>query len=156
VAREYLICKYGLYYAPNSERYTGIRVKAGRNTLAEAEDRSHPNGKEGSRDGINYMHESVAPEFSPKCHDDLKAKHLMEQRDALSARLAEVEAERKNLRSKVAALVLSGGFAEAENAKLREFFDAVEAFSKNPRPSPTIEMVKRLNRARAALQEKQP
>ena len=44
--------------------------------------------------------------------------------------------------------------AEAENAKLREFFDAVDAFSAIPRPSPTIEMIERINRARAALQPK--
>jgi hypothetical protein len=43
--------------------------------------------------------------------------------------------------------------AETENAKLREFFDAVDAFSAIPRPSPIIEMIERVNRARAALQE---
>lgn len=91
LARGYLICKHGLYYAPNSQGYTGIRDLAGRYTLEEARRSSHPNGSDGTRDGMDYLHESEAPEFSPKCFDDLKVKHLLKQRDALAARLAEYD-----------------------------------------------------------------
>ena len=90
--RGWLICKYGLYYAPNSQGYTGIRDKAGRYTEAEAIAAACPNGPNGPREGMDYIHESNAPEFSPKCFDDLKAKHLAELRDAATARAEAAEA----------------------------------------------------------------
>lgn len=53
-AAEYLICKYGKYYRPNAQGYTGNVAEAGRYTLAEAIRHSHPNGPYGPRDGITY------------------------------------------------------------------------------------------------------
>ena len=97
----YLIRKHGLYYAPNSQGYTGIRDKAGRYTLTEAIARAHPNGKDGPRDGMDYIHESEAPEFSPKCFEDLKVKHLAEARDKLATDLAAALAREAALRDEV-------------------------------------------------------
>jgi hypothetical protein len=51
----YLICKYGGYYRPNAAGYTDKVEQAGRYTLAEAIRHSHPNGPNGSRDGITYI-----------------------------------------------------------------------------------------------------
>lgn len=51
---EYLICKYGMYYRPNAQGYTGNVAEAGRYTLDEAIRHSHPNGPDGPRDGITY------------------------------------------------------------------------------------------------------
>ncbi|MFG6660048.1 hypothetical protein [Sulfitobacter sp. 915] len=53
----YLICKYGGYYRPNSQGYTGSAIVAGRYTQAEAKDITHPNGPKGPRDGMTYIHE---------------------------------------------------------------------------------------------------
>ena len=53
----YLIRKYGGYYRPNCQGYTRIKEEAGRYTLAEAISESHPNGPDGPRDGMTYIHE---------------------------------------------------------------------------------------------------
>jgi hypothetical protein len=79
--RKYLIRKSGSWYRHNSSGYTGSAIQAGRYTLAEAESITHPNGKDGPRDGMFFVHEDEV-----QC-DDLKAYR------ALSARLAEVEAD---------------------------------------------------------------
>jgi hypothetical protein len=54
----YLIRKHGGYYKPNSEGYTDSAILAGRYTLAEAESITHPNGQDGPRDGMTYIHEN--------------------------------------------------------------------------------------------------
>lgn len=53
----YLIRKYGGYYRPNCQGYTRFKEEAGRYTLAKAISESHPNGQDGPRDGITYIHE---------------------------------------------------------------------------------------------------
>lgn len=53
----YLICKRGAYYRPNSRGYTTSVIQAGRYTLAEAKAITHPNGFDGPRDGMTYIHE---------------------------------------------------------------------------------------------------
>lgn len=58
-ARVYLIMKQGFWYRPNSQGYTSSAIQAGRYTLAEAEDITHPNGKDGPRDGMSYVHEDA-------------------------------------------------------------------------------------------------
>lgn len=67
----YLITKRGLYYRPGAMGYTGLRDNAGRYTLAEAQDHADP------LSGVSYVHESQAPEVSPKCFDDVARDHLM-------------------------------------------------------------------------------
>ena len=53
----YLICKYGGYYRPNCQGYTRFKEEAGRYTLAKAIRESYPNGPDGPRDGMTYIHE---------------------------------------------------------------------------------------------------
>ena len=53
----YLIRKYGGYYRPNCQGYTRFKEEAGRYTLAKAIRESHPNGPDGPRDGMTYIHE---------------------------------------------------------------------------------------------------
>ncbi len=53
----YLITKYGGYYRPNCQGYTSSPLEAGRYTLQEAIRYSHPNGPDGPRDGIRYVHQ---------------------------------------------------------------------------------------------------
>lgn len=57
-AKEYFIKKRGLYYRPDSCGYTDRPILAGLYTLADAISASHPNGFDGPRDGISYLHES--------------------------------------------------------------------------------------------------
>lgn len=55
--RRYLIRKQGAWYRPNARGYTESAIQAGRYTLAEAIRHSHPNGPDGPRDGMDYVHE---------------------------------------------------------------------------------------------------
>lgn len=59
----YLIRKYGGYYRPNCQGYTRFKEDAGRYTLAEAIRESHPNGPDGPRDGMTYIHEDDVGPF---------------------------------------------------------------------------------------------
>lgn len=84
VDRVYLIQKGGAYYRGNSRGYTNSALTAGRYTLSEAESISHPNGPDGPRDNMRFIHE-----------DDARCENLDFQRAAiaaLSARVAELEA----------------------------------------------------------------
>jgi len=82
----YLIIKRGLYYAPNSQGYTGIRDKAGRYTLDFAKDLYT-----GTNGECRWVHEDRAKEFMPAAYPDLVIDHLIEQRDALRAQLAAMQ-----------------------------------------------------------------
>lgn len=62
----FLIRKRGLYYRPNSQGYTSNTAEAGRYTKQEAERITHPNGKTGPRDGMDYI---PAPEPQPAMTD---------------------------------------------------------------------------------------
>ena len=84
VERVYLIRKYGGYYRPNSQGYTDSALTAGRYTKAEAESISHPNGPNGPRDGMSYIHE-----------DDVKCENLAFHRAALSTLTVEEAAKVK-------------------------------------------------------------
>lgn len=53
----YLIRKRGMYYRPNSQGYTTNLIQAGRYTRSEAESITHPNGLDGPRDGMSFIHE---------------------------------------------------------------------------------------------------
>lgn len=54
---KYLIRKQGAWYRPNSQGYTGSAIQAGRYKQEEAVDITHPNGPDGPRDGMSYIHE---------------------------------------------------------------------------------------------------
>ena len=56
VERCYLINKRGLWYRPNSQGYTSTAIEAGRYTKEEVESITHPNGIDGPRDGMFYVH----------------------------------------------------------------------------------------------------
>jgi hypothetical protein len=56
-APEYLIRKHGGYYRANCRGYTDDFLLAGRYTLEEAERETHPNGPDGPRDGMTYVHQ---------------------------------------------------------------------------------------------------
>ena len=55
--RKYIIRKQGCYYRPNERGYTTSAIQAGRYTRDEAEKITHPNGKDGPRDGMSVIHE---------------------------------------------------------------------------------------------------
>lgn len=76
----YLIIKRGLYYKPKSQGYVGIRDLAGRFPLAEVAT-LFPNTDSPNQDGMTFVHEDDAPEFSEACWDDVKAKWLVQQRN---------------------------------------------------------------------------
>jgi len=84
----FLIVKQGCYYRPNSQGYTPSAVAAGRYTKEDAEDITHPNGADGPRDGMFYIHEDEA------LGDDWKAYK------ALRSELDEAKAENERLRRK--------------------------------------------------------
>lgn len=98
----YLIHKSGRgWYRPKAKGYTLIANEAGRFSLADAVDYTHPNGPDGLRDGLTYAHETtVAP--GTNCETDLRIHDLTLERDqllrvqeelsrSLAAALAEIE-----------------------------------------------------------------
>jgi hypothetical protein len=58
---EYLIRKSAYWYRPNCNGYTTNPAEAGRYTFAQAVSYTHPNGFDGSRDGLSYVLESEVP-----------------------------------------------------------------------------------------------
>lgn len=93
----YLIVKHGLFYKPKSQGYIGIRDLAGRFTLAEASS-PLPNTDSPNQDGMSFVHEDDAPEFSEACWHDVKAAWLAKQRDEAQADRARLTAERDEAR----------------------------------------------------------
>jgi hypothetical protein len=85
IERPYLIRKGGYWYRPNSQGYTPCARQAGRYTLAEAIDLSHPNGPDGPRDGIDYVHEKDLP------------PEAAQQGEADNARIASLEKAGRNI-----------------------------------------------------------
>ena len=100
---KYLIKKRGVFYRPNSEGYTTSAILAGRYTLADAVAITHPNGHDGPRDGMIYIHE-----------DDITDEDWIAY-TALSAQLAEVTDEWEK---EVALRIVAEARAEAAEAKL--------------------------------------
>lgn len=95
----YLIVKRGAYYRPMCQGYTASAIQAGRYTLAEAERYTHPNGPDGPRDDMRYIHEDDV-----NCEDWKAYRALRTALAASSARAAELEAERYAL-----SLAICGG-----------------------------------------------
>jgi len=81
----YLIRKGGYYYGPDSRGYTTSAIQAGRYTLEEAQSISHPNGCEGPRDGMSFIHEDGVSD-----HDWVAYRALLTRAETAEARLAEV------------------------------------------------------------------
>lgn len=88
---KYLIVKRDLYYMPNACGYTGIRDEAGRYTLEQVAE-YFPNLESENQDGMSFIHENDAPEFTKACFQDLKENHLIKQRDASIQRAEKAEA----------------------------------------------------------------
>lgn len=80
----YLIMKRGLYYRPNAMGYTGIREKAGRYSLSDAQAHADPES------GVTFLHESEAPELAPQCLDEVANPYLLEELDAARARCGDL------------------------------------------------------------------
>lgn len=78
----FLLLKRGLYYRPGSKGYTGIKDHAGRYSKAEAEAQADP------ACGVAMIAEVEAPDFAPKCFDDLARAHLEAKLSATQAALS--------------------------------------------------------------------
>jgi hypothetical protein len=87
----FLLTKRGLYYRPNAMGYTGIKDKAGRYSRAEAETHVDPES------GVDMIAEAEAPDFSPKCYDDLAREHLEMKLAEARAEIAALAAVRVDL-----------------------------------------------------------
>ena len=59
---EYLIQKHGIFYRPDARGYTIFKRDAGRYTLKQAINHTHPNGPDGPRDGMVYIHQDEVPD----------------------------------------------------------------------------------------------
>lgn len=77
----YLIQKHGGYYRPNCQGYTDSAIQAGRYTLKQAITYTHPNGPDGPRDGMSYIHEDEVKDTDWQAYRALAA-----DRDAQKAR----------------------------------------------------------------------
>ena len=88
----YLIEKRGLYYRPFSKGYTGIKAEAGQYTKKEAD------SIEDIEDGVFKIAFEDAPEFALNCCVEIKANFLLSERDALRAKIAELEAQKPKVK----------------------------------------------------------
>lgn len=79
--RRFLIKKNGYYYRPNSKGYTSSAILAGRYTMEEAEDITHPNGPDGPRDGMSFIAEHICPDEDWQAYMALRTQ-LAEARDS--------------------------------------------------------------------------
>jgi hypothetical protein len=103
----YLIFKQGAYYRPNSQGYTTSAIQAGRYTLADAISITHPNGLDGPRDGMSYLHEGEVIDRDWQAYQ-AQAAEIMNLSDAL-------EDERLQ-----GAIAFSAGYEAAEAAQAAE------------------------------------
>jgi hypothetical protein len=79
----YLIYKDGRgYYRDKAQGYTLQADDAGRFSLEDAINSSHPNGPDGPRDGIRYIHESTIPRGSD-CEKEIQISDLTRERNSL-------------------------------------------------------------------------
>jgi|GEM_PF-3859138 len=121
-ATAFLIVKRDLYYKPNARGYTGIKDNAGRYTLDEVA-ALFPNRDSGQQDGISFIPEDEAPDYSPACFHDVKADHLEGKVRDLTAKLAVATAQPEM----IGILKLPGLLTRAE---------AYEAMREWPTPHP--------------------
>lgn len=93
----YLIRKGGYYYRPNSQGYTVSKDEAGRYTLKEAINITHPNGPDGPRDGMSYELSAAKEGYdSSECATHGESDNLMGMccMNTIAAQAAELEALR--------------------------------------------------------------
>lgn len=97
--RRFLIKKGGAYYRPNSQGYTLSAILAGRYSLQEATSITHPNGPDGPRDGMSFIHEDkvidedwVAYSNLLRSHKEAVAKAVAEEREACASKVANFRA----------------------------------------------------------------
>ena len=90
----YLIRKHGLWYRPDERGYTSSATQAGRYTLAYAEKITHPNGKDGPRDAMDYVHEDAVNDADWLVVRAIRAEHATLR--ASEARLREALALASN------------------------------------------------------------
>lgn len=105
-ARVYLIEKRGLYYRPEAKGYTGIKDEAGRYSLAEVAEHM-PNMDSANQDGMSFIHEDEAPEYTRACYHDLKERHQANKLADAAARIEALEAENEGAMMIITAEVLS-------------------------------------------------
>lgn len=86
----YLITKRGLYYRPKAAGYTGIKEEAGRYTLEETS-QYFPNMDSADQDGMTFVEEKDAPEYSISCCSGIKERHKDQTIATLSARVEKLE-----------------------------------------------------------------
>ncbi|QDP65837.1 MAG: hypothetical protein Unbinned7865contig1001_36 [Prokaryotic dsDNA virus sp.] len=80
--RRFLIKKNGYYYRPNSKGYTSSAILAGRYTMEEAEDITHPNGPDGPRDGMSFIAEHICPDEDWQAYMALRTQLAEAQKPA--------------------------------------------------------------------------
>lgn len=96
----YLIRKGGYYYRPNSQGYTVSKDEAGRYTLKEAINITHPNGPDGPRDGMSYELSAAKEGYdSSECATHGESDNLMGMccMNTKTAQAAELEALREGV-----------------------------------------------------------
>lgn len=79
VTGQYLIRKDGYYYRPNCQGYTTDVNEAGRYSLEDAIRYTHPNGKNGPRDGLSYVPEPAAQKCDSFGYEVLTLSGLISQ-----------------------------------------------------------------------------
>lgn len=139
----YLIRKQGYWYRPNARGYTDSAIQAGRYSLADAECYTHPNGKDGPRDGMHYVHEDdvVDPDWQA----------FRELRTTLAAQQARIEALELDLRARdcLQDSAYQAGMKHGWNCAITDDRAAYDASMS----SEHIAELRRINEARAALKE---
>lgn len=118
----YLICKYDGYYRPNSRGYTGSAIQAGRYTLADAIQITHPNGPDGPRDGMTFIHEDKVLDADWTAYRAIQA-----ERDAWKARAEAAEENVGILRASREALETQVAQLQRELAKAHSLGPSAKA-----------------------------
>ena len=91
IGRVYLIRKGGFYYRPKCSGYTSSAITAGRYTLEEAERYTHPNGPDGPRDDMTFIHEDDVPDPEWRLVASLNARIAALEAELAAAREAALE-----------------------------------------------------------------
>lgn len=127
--QKFLILKRDLYYKPDGKGYTGIKEHAGRYSLDEVAVH-FPNMESRNQDGMSFISEEDAPEFSKACWEEVKIAHL-------KGKISDLEAECERLRDGVShlakleeALEPSGSTKYAYSGEFH-FFHTVHAYDEH-------------------------
>lgn len=108
-APAFLLVKRGLYYAHNSQGYTGIKDRAGRYLESDAS----------PTDGVTAIHEEDAPMFAPACWQEVKVDYLL-------GKIAELEraaAARPDMCGKSDADLLADAVRNARSRRSRGYVE---------------------------------